>query len=358
VILGGLGNVGRILQKELLQTKPATAVHVLDRPHPQAEKALQDPNKCAYSPYNLGRDDPTRLTKLLEGADCVYSVVTPDVQHGTVQDFRFTNKIGMEHLVQACQAAGVPKLVYASSLAVTNHLTPSIQASEKDPLPPMESYQSYYDRTKRQGEEIVLGANNNNNNNASSSPLKTCALRLGAVLASPKDYNFRAHFELGEQSGKIYTFRNAAKIDSIAAADVASAMVKAGDKLSDGGDPNNELQGKALFVTKSRNDETPNIDAIALKVAQLMEWELQYLPPVVMKLLQAKEWMQHSVVSKFKSEDELPGMPPHVFLDIAMNEQTFDNSMAHKVLDWRPRLSWEETVEQIVQDHRSTSLAS
>ena len=106
VIVGGLGNLGRHLQRALLAN--GCAVRVLDRPSPSNNKAGEHESvECI--PFTLGWDDSRDLCKALEGAETVYSVVTPDVQHGTAQDFYRTNQLGMQHLVKACKSAGSPQ---------------------------------------------------------------------------------------------------------------------------------------------------------------------------------------------------------------------------------------------------------
>lgn len=336
VIIGGLGNLGRHLQRVLLEH--GRSVRVLDRPSSRA--TVEHPSvECI--PYSLGWDDPAALCNALEGAETVYSVVTPDVQHGTAQDFYRTNQLGMQHLVYACRTVGVSKLVYGSSLAVTNHFHASKNQTEDHPLPPIETYTTSYDRTKRLGEETVLAANDGTN-------LKTCALRLGAILASPTDYMMRDSFGQGEKSGRIVTVPME-PIDTIAATDICRAMIQADAKL-----PSEKLlQGQALFVTKCRNNEAPSATEVAQYLGELMQWQVQILPPALVSVIRSATWLKHTVTSPFESEEK--GMPPHLFLDISKFEQTFDNSKAHQVLDFAPEESWQDAVERIVNNYKDKS---
>ena len=346
VVIGGLGNLGRHLQRALLES--GRSVTVLDRPNHDSATLLQH-KSVDYIPYSLGFDDGASshqqlLTDALKGAETVYSVVTPDVQNGTVREFEQTNHIGMHHLIQSCRQAGVPKLVYASSLAVTNHFIPSHNQTEATPLPDLDSYETMYDRTKRLGEDLVLQAN-------TASNYQTCALRLGGILAGPTDYYMRQAFQDGEASGRIYA-AHTEPIDTIAASDVAVAMMQADNKLSSSSSP---LAGRALFVTKSRNAVAPRADDIATHLADLMGWQVQVLPPVVLKAIAAGAWLRYKIATMTTSNPEdLPGMPPHKYLDISNYEQTFDNSLAHELLDFAPQLSWEDAVEKIVKDYKSS----
>jgi len=356
IVIGGLGNLGQKLQHYLLK-KEGASVHVIDRPRRhqrEVDAALVDADEVAFTPYALGEqqqgDNTTingSLTNLVEGAECIYCVVTPDVQHGTVREFRQTNQIGIQQLVQAAREAGVPKLVYASSIAVTNHFLPAYNQSEKDPLPDLDSYQNEYDRSKRLGEDIVLAAGNDNCPRRHN--LKTCALRLGGIISGHSDYMFRGSFQTGEASGKVYTIAGE-PIDSIAASDVAAALVRANHKLDD--DSSRELHGNAVYMTKSRNDKPATTNMLTEKLAKLMGWQCHYIPPIMFSAVRNGAWMRYSLESLLKNEQDLPGMPLHRYIDIPRFEQTFDNTLAHQLLDFKPLLSWEEAVEQVVEDYK------
>mmetsp|Transcript_940 Transcript_940/g.2062 ORF Transcript_940/g.2062 Transcript_940/m.2062 type:complete len:113 (+) Transcript_940:468-806(+) len=101
-------------------------------------------------------------------------------------------------------------------MAVTNHFKDTIKEDENAPLPPMDSYETSFDRTKRLGEEIVFNASS-----SSSSfvvivrlrspkypgvlPLAIVALRLGTILMSHNDYALRQFFLDGSRTGTIRT---------------------------------------------------------------------------------------------------------------------------------------------------------
>lgn len=274
VIIGGLGNVGRHMQHLLL--RKGKVVRVLDRARPAsatAERGLVHPS-VEFRPFQLGYDDPVKLRDELKGAEVVYSMVTPDVQHGTVYDFEQTNHLGVQHLIDACRDAGVPKLVYASSIAATNHFIESRNKNEQDPLPPWETYKTLYDRTKRLGEEVVLNAGSEGDGN-----FKACAIRLGGILAGPTDYYTRHYWEMGEKNGRLISAKGS-RIDSISAKDLVRALWKAQEKLDDS-ETSDLVSGRAFFVTKSSNKVTPETHEIGAHLAKLMDWEIQFLPGYV-----------------------------------------------------------------------------
>lgn len=338
VVVGGLGNLGRHLQRILLEH--GHTVSVVDR----ASETSPVHDSVQVTPFALGQEDPQQLVECLKGAQTVYSVVTPDVEHGTVGDFIQTNQVGVQQLVDACKEAGVPKLVYASSIAVTNHLRDSVNENEQVPLPSMDSYQSFYDKTKRQGEDTVL--------QASSDHLKTCALRMGGILAGPSDYSLRKGFALGEKSGVVNTAAGK-PIDMIAAQDAAMALYKASEKLEDSA--SSSLPGSALFVSKCKTGQAPKTHELGTLQAELMGWKVQMAPPIILKALGTVWGIQHAIRSIYQDETSLPGMPPQIFLDLVNYEQTFDNSLAYKTLDFKPELSWEQALESAVEEYRNSN---
>jgi len=359
VIVGGLGNLGRHLQRVLLEQGHAVKVVDLPTSASVVQSRLVHPS-VEYVPYQLGwmnnnnagtsQEQHSALVEALHQVETVHSVVTPDVQTGTVREFDVTNRLGLQHLVTACLLAGVQKLVCASSLAVTNHLQPSVNQTEDDPLPPMESYTSSSDRTKWLGEEIVLQANDKHH-------FRPCSLRLGGLIASPNDFMFRSHFQTGSAIGRIF-MSPCQPIDFIAASDVATAMALASTKLDRDSlttSQTNELAGRAVFVTKSRNAVVPSTEELAHYLADLMGWKVIMIPRSVVGTLQVVAKMQHAAMSVLTSRpDDLPGVPTLIFLDYTNHEKTFDNSLAHRLLGFQPELSWEQAVEAIVDDYCSS----
>ena len=337
IIAGGLGNLGRHLQRILLSQ--GHSVRVLDLPRPDSANCVVHPS-VEFVPFRLGYDSVDLLKESLDNAETVYSLVTPDVEKATVFEFQQSNHAGVRHLVNACKQARVPKLVFASSIAVTNHCIPSYEQDERHPLPTMDSYRSYYDITKRLGEDIVLQSNNNQK-------LRTCALRLGGILASPNDYNLRQSFQTGPESGTIYTVPGQ-QIDTLAASDIAKALALASDKLE-----SDELPGQALFLSKCASGKAPHVNEITDYLGSVMDWKVQYLPSSLASVIRGFKFLQYNA-SKFNTHTEdLPGMPPHVFMDLVNYEKTFDNSKAYRVLDFRPELTWKEAIDKIVKDHRN-----
>jgi len=234
VIVGGAGNVGRVMQRTL--SSQGRQFRVIDRMKPEQFKPDAAVKvKCDFRSHALGDGSISDLVKDLKGATTIYSMVTPHVEKGKVWEFIKCNEVGVQILLDAAKEAKVPRFVYISSIAVTDHLHTSISQNEDDPLPPIESYRLQYDITKRKGEEMVIAAN--------SPDFGTCALRAGGILASPNDFYFARTFGT---PGNIPAVK-CESIDFIGAADYCRALARAAECMAD---PKSEVRGTALFLHK------------------------------------------------------------------------------------------------------------
>lgn len=116
VVTGAFGFSGRFITHHLLAAgkRVLTLTGHPDRPNPFGDRVR-------VAPYRF--DDPTELARTLRGANTLYNTYWVRFPHGRVT---FETAVrNTEVLVQACRAAGVPRIVH---LSVTN-------AAEESPLP-------------------------------------------------------------------------------------------------------------------------------------------------------------------------------------------------------------------------------
>ena len=329
VLIGGNGNLGREMQRELLAR--SDDVTVLDRGGEPI-----DP-RVTFKRFALGTDGIGLLTDLLRDQTVVYCMVTPDVQRGTRDMFEATNHQGVKMLVEACKLAGVERLVYTSSIATTNHFVHSRNADEFTPQPPWSTYKSAYDLTKRLGEEAVLSANGDG--------LATCALRPGGIMASLNDYTFRNLLK-GNRVPVVSGFH---KIDFIAAPDLCRAHVLAADKLRDA--PSG-VAGEVFFVTKAKGMEAgkePTPTDISREVARLSGRKTMKVYGNVVKGVSNLARLRYNLARLVVSDAKMPGVPFHMFARIPFYEQTFDNSKAREVLGFEPTITWQDMAATILE---------
>jgi nucleoside-diphosphate-sugar epimerase len=98
--------------------------------------------------------DSARLASAVEGMDVVLHLASVHLDVGATDDeFEAVNVRAVTHLVEACAAARVRRLVHVSSVGVYGHVEHP-PANESAPLHPVNTYE----RTKRAGEEAARTA--------------------------------------------------------------------------------------------------------------------------------------------------------------------------------------------------------
>ena len=343
VVIGGLGNLGRNIQRTLLQQ--GRSVRVVDAVTDTARISprLAHPSSVDYVPCRLGKaaSSAETLQSAVRGADTVYTMVTANLHSGTVRQMKDSNQVGIQQVIEACRQEGVPKLVHVSSFAVANHFINYRQANEETPLPPLESYQCAYDYTKRRGEALVLEANSAN--------LKTVSIRSGGILAGVDDYNF-ASGGIFPQIRKSLTWTGAPK-DYISAKDLSRALFQASDKL----DTSPELQGRPIYASNCRSNQGVASDAVTRRFTELVgftpiELSWTFLDHVLIPSMKFGEWLEATLGQK--SPEDLPAFPPSLLVECTRYESTFDNQLGRRLLDYEPEESWEDAVAWIAQEFR------
>jgi nucleoside-diphosphate-sugar epimerase len=98
--------------------------------------------------------DSAALAAAVEGMQIVFHLASVHLAVGAkYEDFEAVNVKAVEHLVDACAAGGVRRLVHVSSVGVYGHVEHP-PAAEDAPLHPVNDYE----RTKRAGEDAVRRA--------------------------------------------------------------------------------------------------------------------------------------------------------------------------------------------------------
>jgi len=316
---------------------------------PPSQQVLADggvsQDRVEFVEHRLGTDSEADLMCALEGIDCVFSMITPPVHSGTVEEFHTTNLLGIQHLVRACTAKGVPRLVHLSSIAVTNHLVASINMSEADPLPPITCYKMAYDYSKRKGEEVVLAANNETFN--------TCSFRPGGILLSPNDYVFTNILRF---PGIVFAPSRCAEIDWIDGRDCCRGLLLAAQALGEG---RPGVAGEAFFLSKAKGEGGSAHHIANLCVKNLgTGWIVIPVPPMILKLAFGCQFVLHHIKKAFKFR--VPGFPTYRFYQTAEIQQTFDNSKVQKTLGFEPKLTLLDATSRIcmlyTNNHSSTIL--
>mmetsp|Transcript_35854 Transcript_35854/g.65782 ORF Transcript_35854/g.65782 Transcript_35854/m.65782 type:complete len:377 (+) Transcript_35854:78-1208(+) len=339
IVFGGLGQLGRRFVKILKDDPAYNAIVVADLRLPtKALESSMGGNKVTFVTHRLGEEPTENLVQILEGCDCVFSAVTAPLQQATPEQFQRTNVDGIKALVEGCKKSkSVKGLVMLSSIAVTDHLLPSVDMKESDPLPDIESYQSFYDKTKRLGEDIVLGADEKGG-------LRTCALRPSGILCSPQDHVFGNALGNGLPGFIFAPASPHPPMDFLDADDLSRAMMLAGAQILAQPD---KVGGQAFFVTKG---ERINSLKIIELTARDLGWIFVPIPVCIFNVL--VKFMAGIYNFRKCLGLSVKGVPDHLFWTFYRQQLTYDNSKAKDLLGYEPAIKIEETVKRILDQYR------
>ncbi|MCG3128185.1 MAG: 2-alkyl-3-oxoalkanoate reductase [Phycisphaerae bacterium] len=120
--------------------------------------------------------DADAVRSAASGCDVVFHVAARAGLWGPYASYYDANVRGTEHVIDACRAAGVPRLVYTSSPSVVFNGSDLENADELLPYP--DEYLAHYPRTKAVAERLVL--------RAADARLRTVALRPHLIWG-PRD---------------------------------------------------------------------------------------------------------------------------------------------------------------------------
>mmetsp|Transcript_41447 Transcript_41447/g.128875 ORF Transcript_41447/g.128875 Transcript_41447/m.128875 type:complete len:390 (+) Transcript_41447:54-1223(+) len=336
LVVGGSGQLGALLVPRLARAPGCERVLVLDvRPPAPRTLAAAAPGKVDFIQHRLGHDDIEEVASALAAADCIFSILSPPLDRAAERDFYATNVHGLRALAEASARAGVPRFVHLSSVAVTNMEISCSGLSEEDPLPPMSSYRSAYDVTKRLGEEVVLSCDG-------LRALRTCVLRPSGICLSPHDYmlgNLLGY----SLPGVIFVPRHCAQVDMIDGGDLCRAMLLAARALDE---RPAEVAGQVFNVTRG---EALSARELAELAAEVLGWHVVFIPPLAHGWLLAAFGLLHRARQALGLR--LLGCPTHVFWSYHLYQKTFDNSKARRCLRFTSECSLRVSVERALVDY-------
>jgi len=159
LVTGGGGFVGRHLVTALLER--GDAVRVFGR--------SEYPELAAAGAETVQGDitDAEAVRRACEGVEAVFHVAAKVGAAGAYESFHRTNVAGTRHVLDACQDAGVGRMVYTSSPSVVFGHGDLEGVDESTPYP--QEYEAFYPQTKAEAERAVL--------QAATDTLRTVSLR-------------------------------------------------------------------------------------------------------------------------------------------------------------------------------------
>ena len=119
LVLGGTGFVGRSLCEKLVERNGGVTAGSLGRivvPTRRLPRANAIRHLPTVEPVLANVHDPATLKRLVRGADAVINLVA--ILHGSARDFEQVHVALPQKLAEACNAAGVKRVLHVSALGV------------------------------------------------------------------------------------------------------------------------------------------------------------------------------------------------------------------------------------------------
>jgi nucleoside-diphosphate-sugar epimerase len=272
--------------------------------------------------------DRATVVAACKGIDCVFHVASRVGIWGPWREYHSANVVGTHHVIDACRANGVGRLVFTSSPSVTFDGRDQCGVDESAPYP--SQWLANYPHSKALAEQAVLAANGD--------ALRTCALRPHLVWG-PRDHQLTARLIERARSGRLRRVGDGANlVDTIFVENAAEAHLRAADAL---GETASTVGGKAYFVSQ---DEPINCWQWIDEILALVN-----LPPVrkSMSLAAARRigraceaiW----TITGLRSE---PPMTRFLASQLATSHW-FDISAARRDFGYQPRVSTAEGMRRL-----------
>lgn len=179
--------------------------------------------------------DAQAVARAIAGCDAVFHTAARVDIWGAYQDFFRINTLGTRHVIAACRAHGVHKLIYTSTPSVVHGGDSVAGVDESAPYPA--HFAAHYPATKALAEQEVLAAN--------SSDLATVAIRPHLVWG-PGDTSMMPRVLAKARSGRVRLIGPPQPVDTLYIDNAVDAHLAAYDRLQYGGPP----AGRAYFVTQ------------------------------------------------------------------------------------------------------------
>jgi nucleoside-diphosphate-sugar epimerase len=182
--------------------------------------------------------DPEAVLRAVDGCEVVFHVAAKAGIWGPYQEYERCNVEGTRHVIAACRARGVRRLVYTSSPSVVFDGRDMEGVNES--VPYARHFESPYPQTKALAERMVLEAD--------CDELATTALRPHLIWG-PGDNHLIPRLIARARAGRLRRIgRKDHLVDSIYIDNAAEAHLLAADALGTG--PGSPVHGKAYFVSQ------------------------------------------------------------------------------------------------------------
>jgi UDP-glucose 4-epimerase len=311
VVTGASGNVGTSLLRALAAADEVEEVVGLARRRP-----VHDFPKTEWRTADVGRDD---LASIFRGADCVVHLAWAIQPSRDLPALRRTNVDGSRRVFRAVGEAGVPALVYASSVGAYSPGPKGRRVDESWPTEGTET--SFYARHKAEVESML------DRFQLERSETRVVRLRPGLIFKRSSGAEQRRYF-LGPLFPRPLARRGALavvpdigglRVQAVHTRDVAEAY-----RLAVVGDAHGAFNVAA----------EPALDARTL--ARALGARVIPVPPAVARSAMAATW-------QLRLQPTPPG-----WLDMGLSVPLMDTTRAREELGWQPRRSSLEAIRDVL----------
>jgi len=324
LVTGGGGFVGGYIIDRLLQR--GYAVRSFGR-SPQ-------PNLKAKG-VEIVRGDLSNMENVrtaCQDVDAVFHVAAKAGVWGSWESYYNANVIGTRHVVEACQAEGIGRLVYTSTPSVVFN-GEAIRCGDQN-MPYGSNWLCHYAQTKALAEQEALSANTDS--------LSVVALRPHLIFG-PGDPHLLPRVVGSVLSGRLRIIGDGLnRVDVAYVEDVAAAHLNAFDALEKG-----RCAGQAYFINQG-------------EPVQLWPWLNQILeglghPPLTRRIAPVIAYVLASLVEGTWKLFSKKGEPPITrFVAIELSkDHYFDPHPAARDLDYLPEVSMDAALKKTINDLKS-----
>jgi nucleoside-diphosphate-sugar epimerase len=229
LVTGGGGFLGRYIVEQLLARGDSVRVF--------ARGAYPELQKRGANLIRGDLQDAEAVRAACAGMDAVFHAAARPGIWGAWESFYQPNVVGTQHVIAACRAGQVPRLIYTSSPSVVFDNRPHAGCDESLPYPAR--YESFYAHTKALAEQLVLQAN--------SPELLTVALRPHLIWG-PRDPHLLPRLLARARAGQLVQVGDGTnRVDITYVEDAARAHLLAADALR----PDAPVAGSVYFISQN-----------------------------------------------------------------------------------------------------------
>jgi nucleoside-diphosphate-sugar epimerase len=263
--------------------------------------------------------DAVSVREACREADAVFHTAAIAGIWGRWRDYYETNTLGTRHVIDACRARGVPRLIFTSSPSVTFDARPQCGVDESTPY--ARRWLNNYSHSKALAEQLVLEAN--------GPQLATCALRPHLIFG-PRDPHLIPRLIERARRGQLARVGDGRNlIDVTYVENAADAHLQAAWALR----LNSAMAGRAYFISQG---EPVNcwtwIDELLARAG---------LPPVKKRIPYRVAWCAGAMlegVYRATGRTDEPRMTRFLAAQLALSHY-YDISAARRDFSYSPQVS-------------------